>query len=193
MLAVEDTGIGLDDVQRVRLFQPFSQADSSTTRRYGGTGLGLSIVRRLAQLMGGDVALETRPSVGSTFTVSLVVFAAPATSPLVSLLRADAKTTAPVPLSQNSGRAKLLVVVDHPVNREVLVRQLALLGLTADTAEDGRTALVACAAETIRPSSPTCTCQVWMATNWYEDCAARKQREETSAPDYRSDRRCDAR
>ena len=147
MLAVEDTGIGLDDVQRVRLFQPFSQADSSTTRRYGGTGLGLSIVRRLAQLMGGDVALETRPSVGSTFTVSLVVFAAPATSPLVSLLRADAKTTAPVPLSQNSGRAKLLVVDDHPVNREVLVRQLALLGLTADTAEDGRTALVACAAE----------------------------------------------
>ena len=54
-LAVEDTGIGLDAAQQARLFEPFSQADSWTTRRYGGTGLGLSIVRRLAQLMGGDV------------------------------------------------------------------------------------------------------------------------------------------
>ena len=146
ILAVEDTGIGLDDAQRTRLFQPFSQADSSTTRRYGGTGLGLSIVRRLAQLMGGDVALETTPSVGSTFTVSLVVFAAPANSPLVSLLRADAKAAVPVPVSHRSSRAKLLVVDDHPVNREVLVRQLALLGLAAVTAEDGRTALAAWAA-----------------------------------------------
>ena len=146
-LAVEDTGIGLDDAQRTRLFQPFSQADSSTTRRYGGTGLGLSIVRRLAQLMGGDVALQTTPSVGSTFTVSFVVFAAPATSPLVSLLRADAKTAVPAPVSHDNSRAKLLVVDDHPVNREVLVRQVALLGLEADTAEDGRTALAACAAE----------------------------------------------
>ena len=146
ILAVEDTGIGLDDAQRTRLFQPFSQADSSTTRRYGGTGLGLSIVRRLAQLMGGDVALETTPGVGSTFSVTLVVFAAPASSPLVSLLCADAKAAAPVPVSHRSSRAKLLVVDDHPVNREVLVRQLALLGLAADTAEDGRMALAACAA-----------------------------------------------
>lgn len=146
ILAVNDTGIGLDEAQRIRLFQPFSQADSSTTRRYGGTGLGLSIVRRLAQLMGGDVALETAPGIGSTFTVSLVVFAAPATSPLVSLLRDDAKATAPVPVAHKTSRAKLLVVDDHPVNREVLVRQLALLGLASDTAEDGMTALAACTA-----------------------------------------------
>jgi CheY-like chemotaxis protein/HPt (histidine-containing phosphotransfer) domain-containing protein len=142
-LAVKDTGIGLDDSQRTRLFQPFSQADTSTTRRYGGTGLGLSIVRRLAQLMGGDVALETTPGVGSTFTVTLVVSAAPAESPLASLLRADRKATAPVAALPANGSAKLLVVDDHPVNREVLVRQLALLGLAADTAEDGSTALAA--------------------------------------------------
>jgi len=146
ILAVKDTGIGLDEAQRARLFQPFSQADSSTTRRYGGTGLGLSIVRRLAQLMGGDVALESTPGVGSTFTVTLAVLAAPAESPLVSLLRADTKAAPPVAVLHGNSSAKLLVVDDHPVNREVLVRQLALLGLAADTAEDGGTALAAWAA-----------------------------------------------
>ena len=71
VLSIEDTGIGMTEEQCSRLFQPFSQADSSTTRRYGGTGLGLSIVRRLAQLMGGDVAVQSIPDKGSTFTVTL--------------------------------------------------------------------------------------------------------------------------
>jgi GAF domain-containing protein len=86
-LAVSDTGIGLDAAQQARLFEPFSQADSSTTRRYGATGLGLSIVRRLAQLMGGDVAINSEPSVGSTFAVTLVLAAAPTESPLAELLK----------------------------------------------------------------------------------------------------------
>ena len=60
-LMVTDSGIGMDETTRARLFEPFMQADSSTTRRFGGTGLGLSIVRRLAQLMGGDVDVETAP------------------------------------------------------------------------------------------------------------------------------------
>src|SRR5271167_503636 len=143
-LAVEDTGIGLDAEQQARLFQPFSQADSSTTRRYGGTGLGLSIVRRLAQLMGGDVAVDSTPGEGSVFTVALVLAAAPASAEAAPL-------TLPSPpdfggrglRSAGGAEARLLVVDDHPINRDVLVRQLRLLGLAADTAEDGKEALAA--------------------------------------------------
>jgi signal transduction histidine kinase/DNA-binding response OmpR family regulator len=160
VLAVEDTGIGLGAAQQARLFEPFSQADSSTTRRYGGTGLGLSIVRRLAQLMGGDVMVDSAPGQGSTFTVTLVLEAAPAQS------MAPFEDATPFPPERPAGPAvrglpspseiggsgltrvggevaRLLVVDDHPVNRDVLVRQLGLFGLAADTAADGREALEA--------------------------------------------------
>jgi len=143
ILAVADTGIGLDAEQQARLFQPFSQADSSTTRRYGGTGLGLSIVRRLAQLMGGDVAVGSAPGEGSTFTVTLVLAAAPAESPLAELLKPIAAGCCAPVAGQRGEALRLLVVDDHPINREVLVRQLRLFGLAADTAEDGSEALAA--------------------------------------------------
>jgi signal transduction histidine kinase/DNA-binding NarL/FixJ family response regulator len=139
-LAIADTGIGLTPEQRRGLFQPFAQADNSTTRRFGGTGLGLSIVRRLAQLMQGDVEVESEAGRGSTFTARLVLATAPATlTPTVPAWRQ--------PLSPTEARAgmnsKVLVVDDHPINREVLVRQLELLGITADTAADGAAGLEA--------------------------------------------------
>jgi PAS domain S-box-containing protein len=141
-LIVSDTGIGLNDEQRARLFEPFGQADTSTTRRFGGTGLGLSIVRRLVQMMEGDVSVDSTPGLGSTFTVTLTLRAAPADSPLKALLRPAASTPrAFAPLADGSG-PRVLVVDDHPVNREVLVLQLGLLGLAADTAADGDEALV---------------------------------------------------
>ncbi len=132
-LSVTDTGIGMDRTQMARLFQPFAQGDSSTTRQFGGTGLGLSIVRRLAQLMGGDVTVTSEPGEGSVFTVTLVLRAA---ADVPSILEAGPSLT-----RLSAGAGLLLVVDDHPVNREVLVRQLALLGLSADTAEDGEVAL----------------------------------------------------
>ncbi len=84
-IRVADTGIGLTTVQRDRLFQPFVQADSSTTRRFGGTGLGLSIVRRLAEAMRGRVAIESEPGVGSTFIVDVMLGVAPDRAVAVAL------------------------------------------------------------------------------------------------------------
>src|SRR5262249_5578725 len=141
-LAVSDTGIGMGAEQLARLFQPFVQADSSTTRQFGGTGLGLSIIQRLAQVMGGDVAVESAPGVGSTFTVTLTLHAAPADSPLKTLLGPVAKPSARAAARSGEG-PRVLVVEDHPVNREVLMLQLKLLGIGADTAESGVDALEA--------------------------------------------------
>jgi signal transduction histidine kinase/CheY-like chemotaxis protein len=85
-IKVADTGIGLTGEQRERLFQPFMQADNTTTRRFGGTGLGLSIVRRLAEAMGGSVAVESMLGIGSTFSVTVALEAAPSMPPVVRLL-----------------------------------------------------------------------------------------------------------
>jgi CheY-like chemotaxis protein len=138
-LVVQDTGVGLSEEERSRLFRPFSQADSSTTRRFGGTGLGLSIVRRLAELMDGSVMVESELGRGSTFTVELTLVAAADDASLLGLLH-------PAPAAASSSivrdeHLKVLVVDDHPVNREVLSRQLAILGIDSDSAVDGAEAL----------------------------------------------------
>ena len=142
VLQVMDTGIGLSGEQQARLFQPFAQADTSTTRRFGGTGLGLSIVRRLAQAMGGDVALESAVGTGSTFVVTLELEAA-ASSPLVDLPRAELGPVKAKPVRPQLVGGKALVVDDHPINREVMVGQLRILGVEAATAADGQLGLEA--------------------------------------------------
>lgn len=132
ILSVADSGIGMSETQMTRLFQPFSQGDSSTTRRYGGTGLGLSIVRRLAELMGGGVTVASAPGAGSTFTVTL------------DLALASAETTASAVVPRvTTGRigGKVLAVDDYPINLEVLTGQLEVLGVPVDTAADGLEAL----------------------------------------------------
>jgi signal transduction histidine kinase/CheY-like chemotaxis protein/HPt (histidine-containing phosphotransfer) domain-containing protein len=127
-LSIEDTGIGMTEEQCERLFQPFSQADSSTTRRYGGTGLGLSIVRRLAQLMGGDVTVQSIPDKGSTFIVTLDL----------EIGQAAAIDTLARPIDEEGTLVgTVLAIDDYPVNLEVLTRQLDILGVPVDTANSG--------------------------------------------------------
>jgi signal transduction histidine kinase/FixJ family two-component response regulator len=142
LLTVADTGIGIDEETRTRLFQPFAQADSSTTRRFGGTGLGLSIVRRLAQLMDGDIAAESTPGKGSTFKVRLNFDVAAKDALFSASQRSEATVVRRARRAPATGdRPIVLVVDDHPVNQEVLVRQLDLLGVASDTAVDGVEAL----------------------------------------------------
>jgi signal transduction histidine kinase/CheY-like chemotaxis protein len=131
-LTVADSGIGMTAEQTARVFHPFSQADNSTTRRYGGTGLGLSIVRRLAELMGGGASVESAPGVGSTFNVILEL--ARETTPVVAAeTRVAPRRAAPT--------GKVLAVDDYPINLEVLKGQLEILGVPVVTAADGLEAL----------------------------------------------------
>jgi signal transduction histidine kinase/DNA-binding response OmpR family regulator/HPt (histidine-containing phosphotransfer) domain-containing protein len=128
---VRDTGIGMSAEQQQRLFQAFSQADSSTSRRYGGTGLGLAISRHLVHLMGGELAVESAPVRGSRFYFELR-FA----------LQAGADVPPPRWSGQTLRDTRVLVVDDNAGARELLDRMGAALGLRVDTAAHGDEALV---------------------------------------------------
>ena len=142
---VRDTGIGMGSDTISRLFQPFTQADASTTRHYGGTGLGLSIVRRLVELMDGEVVVSSAPGTGSSFTVTLA-FDAAAVAPAESHAESATRSSlAGGPLRSLVG-ASVLIVEDNPVNREVARRILERLGFQVSLAPDGRAALDVCAA-----------------------------------------------
>jgi PAS domain S-box-containing protein len=136
---VADTGIGIAPDKLSRLFQSFEQADASTTRKYGGTGLGLAITARMAQLMGGEVGVESTPGRGSTFWFTARLQRGHGIMPAASAPKVadDAETQ----LRRYHGRARLLLAEDNPINREVALELLHAVGLTADTAADGREAL----------------------------------------------------
>ena len=126
---VQDTGIGLTREQVGKLFQSFQQADTSTTRKYGGTGLGLTISKKLAEMMGGEIGVESVAGKGSTFWFTAM------------LGRHHKKETSPEILPKTLRDIKILVVEDNEVCREVLKTYLGQLGFGADTAASGEQAL----------------------------------------------------
>jgi PAS domain S-box-containing protein len=128
---VRDTGIGLAPQALAKLFQPFMQADSSTTRKYGGTGLGLSIVKRLVEMMGGTVGVDSQAGVGSKFWFTL------------PLHRLDSGANAPATDAQLLRGKRLLIVDDNATNRRVLSLQLAHLGCAVTISDGGEAAMIA--------------------------------------------------
>ena len=127
-VSVTDTGIGIAEDKIGQLFEQFNQLDGSTTRQYGGTGLGLAISRRLVQLMGGDVGVESRKDEGSTFWFTLP-------------MKLDSQPHAmPAPAAEMAGM-RVLVVDDNEVNRRMLHEQLAAWGMRDGSCSSGREAL----------------------------------------------------
>jgi signal transduction histidine kinase/CheY-like chemotaxis protein len=144
-LTVTDTGIGMSPATLSKLFGAFTQADASTTRTFGGTGLGLNITRRLAELMDGEILVDSREGRGSTFTLGFQVdvSSAGATETNVAAFGAPGEDETLSPLH---GR-RVLVVDDHPVNRRVIKLFLAPFDCDLVEVENGREALDALEAE----------------------------------------------
>ncbi|HEU0233878.1 MAG TPA: CHASE domain-containing protein [Gallionella sp.] len=136
-LTVRDTGVGIAPEALAHLFERYTQADSGTARRYGGTGLGLSICKKLVEMMGGEIAVESRLGEGSAFSATLTFPVAETGEAAV-----PAHPVAPEAVAGlDSGGLPVLAVDDHPVNRTLLARQLGLLGLPVELAENGNQAL----------------------------------------------------
>lgn len=142
--SVRDTGIGIPLVLQQKLFRPFSQADASTTRQYGGTGLGLSISKRLVEMMGGEIGLESQEGVGSTFwfTVRLKRQMHPEAEPPAARLVQRAVEPRLVDVAEPvPARSRILLAEDNLVNQKVALKLLEKAGYAADLVENGRQAL----------------------------------------------------
>jgi PAS domain S-box-containing protein len=135
---VQDTGIGISKQQQASLFEAFSQADISTTRKYGGTGLGLAITKRLAVMMGGDAGVESNIGLGSTFWLTARLKRGHARQSMhVTSSLVHAETL----LRQQYAGARVLLAEDNQINREVALELLRDVGLAVDVAENGRVVL----------------------------------------------------
>jgi PAS domain S-box-containing protein len=133
--AVQDTGIGIPNERRDRLFQAFSQVDSSVSRQYGGTGLGLAICKKLSEQMGGKIWVETEAGQGSTFYFTIQ---APSVADMVVESTGAIATSAP---SSHRVPLRILVAEDHRMNQKIVLLMLNQLGYHADMVETGQQAI----------------------------------------------------
>jgi len=168
--AVSDTGIGMTDEQMSRLFQAFSQADSSTTRKFGGTGLGLAISRSFAQMLGGDLTVTSTPGEGSRFELIL---------PLPDLAAALPEA---LPSGPETGqpRATVLVVDDDPASLHIIGSQLTRSGFKVIYADNGAKALAL--ARTERPDAITLDIMMPQMDGWSVLVALKKEPELADIP-----------
>ncbi|WP_245986920.1 ATP-binding protein [Azospirillum thermophilum] len=137
---VMDTGIGMTDEQRTRLFDAFVQADASTTRKYGGTGLGLSICKRLVEAMGGEIAAASSPGKGSTFRFSIRVrhCESPPAAEQAMRQRMEGSVPAIDPTPASPVSLRLLLAEDNDVNRMLITAMLERIGHRVEAVADGR-------------------------------------------------------
>lgn len=130
LFAVSDTGIGISDIEQARLFQPFTQADVSMTRRFGGTGLGLAISREIVEMMDGAIGVESEPGKGARFWFRVPL------KEVREIPAADRRDVSETP-DRDAGGLRILVAEDDEVNREIAVRLLEQLGFAASTVTNG--------------------------------------------------------
>lgn len=135
-IAVVDSGIGISDANKSKLFIRFSQVDSSDTRKYGGTGLGLVITKQIVELMGGNITVQSKEDIGSTFIVEI-----PLKIVKASEQKQEKKEDSAVISIKGHKRARILVAEDEPVNQQVIGKLLGMAGYSYDIAENGEKAV----------------------------------------------------
>jgi len=145
---VTDSGIGISAEQSAQIFEPFRQAEGSTTRRFGGTGLGLTISKRIVEAMGGDIAVESKFGIGSVFSFVVAFGAAPVETPVLRDTAAGARDVIAheLPPRADAGArlaGRVLLAEDNPVNQRVATHMLHKLGLRVDAVANGLEALKA--------------------------------------------------
>ncbi|SFM95172.1 Signal transduction histidine kinase [Formivibrio citricus] len=138
---VSDTGIGMDETQLSRIFAPFSQADTSISRRYGGTGLGLSITRHLVEMMGGEISVRSQAGKGSTF--SFTAHFGLSSGMESALPTASAPVESSAALLEKIRGARVLLTEDNPLNQQIATELLEAAGLQVDIANNGQEAIEA--------------------------------------------------
>ncbi len=135
-IAVVDSGIGISDADKSKLFIRFSQVDSSDTRKYGGSGLGLVITKQIVELMGGNISVQSKEDIGSTFIVEIPLKIVKASEQKTE----EKKDSAVISISGHK-RARILVAEDEPVNQQVIGKLLGMAGYSYDIAENGERAV----------------------------------------------------